>query len=278
MNLLKVRQVSALVFLMLLPFSYINNAKAQVNLPLEVIGPAGYVESINFNLVDTIGIDQIFLKVYRPSFRNASLELGGAAKSIIRINDGDWISIDTDNTYPFDQEAKFGGVISNAFFTVRFMVDVDNLKIGGSTIDFRFNETDGLTNGFRVLDFNLVNYGEFILSESEFTYDDPFTWEPPLTEESDISGGKILWETAVLETAPLDATPLQTRCTDCHAHDGRDLKYFNYSNRSIIERSVFHGLSTMDGEKIASYIRSFPIATEENARPWNPPYQPGPGR
>ena len=37
--------------------------------------------------------------------------------------------------------------------------------------------------------------------------------------------------------------PIQATCADCHAVDGRDLKYFNYSNRSIIERSKFHNLT-----------------------------------
>jgi hypothetical protein len=38
--------------------------------------------------------------------------------------------------------------------------------------------------------------------------------------------------------------------------DGRDLKYFNFSNNSIITRSRFHGLTTLQGEQIAAYIRS----------------------
>jgi hypothetical protein len=53
------------------------------------------------------------------------------------------------------------------------------------------------------------------------------------------------------------------------------LKYFNFSNLSIIARSRFHGLTTEQGEQIASYIRSLPLPNP--GRPWNPPYQPGPG-
>jgi hypothetical protein len=62
---------------------------------------------------------------------------------------------------------------------------------------------------------------------------------------------------------------------DCHTEDGRDLKYFNFSNYSIVSRSCFHGLSTRQGEQIASYIRSLPLPNP--GRPWNPPYQPRPG-
>ncbi len=40
-------------------------------------------------------------------------------------------------------------------------------------------------------------------------------------------------------------------------------------------RSQFHGLSALQGEQVASYIRSLPVPNP--GRPWNPPYQPGPG-
>jgi hypothetical protein len=68
---------------------------------------------------------------------------------------------------------------------------------------------------------------------------------------------------------------IRARCADCHARDGRDLKYFCYSNASIVARSRFHGLGEFEGQQIASYIRS--LDTPSPGRPWNPPYQPGPG-
>ena len=68
---------------------------------------------------------------------------------------------------------------------------------------------------------------------------------------------------------------LRAHCSDCHAEDGRDLKYFGYSNESIIERAKFHGLSEDDGRDVAAYIRSLDVATV--GRPWDPPFQPGIG-
>ncbi len=38
---------------------------------------------------------------------------------------------------------------------------------------------------------------------------------------------------------------------------------------------MFHGLTSTQGNQIASYIRS--LTTPAPGRPWNPPYQPGPG-
>jgi hypothetical protein len=72
-----------------------------------------------------------------------------------------------------------------------------------------------------------------------------------------------------------NAPRIRARCADCHAQDGRDLKYFSFSNASIIARSRFHGLTDLQGRQIASYIRSLPVPNP--GRPWNPPYQPGPG-
>ena len=85
-----------------------------------------------------------------------------------------------------------------------------------------------------------------------------------------------LWENAPLTAGGFQSSPLiRAHCADCHAHDGRDLKYFNFSNASIIARSRFHGLSELEGQQIASYIRTLPVPSP--GRPWNPPYQPGPG-
>ncbi|NOK61196.1 MAG: hypothetical protein GFH27_549307n179 [Chloroflexi bacterium AL-W] len=66
-----------------------------------------------------------------------------------------------------------------------------------------------------------------------------------------------MWEEAQLIESPLAPNrAIKARCARCHAQDGRDLKYFNYSKWSIVARSQFHGLSEKQGQQIASYIRS----------------------
>ena len=55
------------------------------------------------------------------------------------------------------------------------------------------------------------------------------------------------------------------------------MAYFNFSNLSIVERARYHGLTEEEGSQIASYIRSLDVPLVPQARPWNPPYQPGPG-
>jgi hypothetical protein len=97
-----------------------------------------------------------------------------------------------------------------------------------------------------------------------------------LPDEASIRAGRDLWHNATLTASSLPTSPkIKAHCADCHAEDGRDLKYFNFSNYSIVTASVVHGLSTEQGEQIASYIRSLPFPNP--GRPWNPPYQPRPG-
>src|SRR5215831_1872087 len=77
-----------------------------------------------------------------------------------------------------------------------------------------------------------------------------------------IQAGQEVWHTASLVASDLRNSPkIQATCADCHAHDGRDLKYFNVSNASISRSPA------------TSAACRFPASV----RPWNPPYQPVPG-
>src|SRR5207249_4747526 len=144
-------------------------------------------------------------------------------------------------------------------------------------IRFRFNYSNGVVSGFRVLAFDLLaGDSSPVLEPGAFMQEDPNTWTPPLRDSDSIRAGQDLWQNAQLMARSLpNAQPIHAHCSDCHAHDGRDLKYFSFSNASIIARSRFHSLSDLQGQQIASYIRSLPVPSP--GRPWNPPYQPGPG-
>jgi hypothetical protein len=152
-----------------------------------------------------------------------------------------------------------------------------NVVDGENTIRFRFNATDGVVSGFRILAFNFLDGdGRAVLPQETFVEEDPNTWEPPFRDAANVAAGRSLWDHARLTASGLPAAPpIRAHCSDCHAKDGRDLKYFNFSNASIVARSRFHGLSELQGKQIASYIRS--LALPNPGRPWNPPYQPGPG-
>src|SRR6185312_3112271 len=126
-----------------------------------------------------------------------------------------------------------------------------------------------------VIKFNFVNSAGMVLPDSAFTYDDPSTWSAPAGGNA--ANGQTLWNTAILTAAPINPAHLGATCGACHTHDGRDLKYFNYSNKAIEVRAQFHGLSAQNGLDLAAYIRTLPLNASVGGRPWNPVYQPGPG-
>jgi hypothetical protein len=196
----------------------------------------------------------------------------------VRLNQGEWWPLSNHTVKVAEPGRSYGG-IGGAFATLKMTLPIPEGSIvdDANTIQYRFNGTDGIVSGFRILAFNfLAADGRMLLPPHTFADEDPNTWLPPLSDPEDVSAGQSLWARAQLTANGLPQAPLiHAHCSDCHAQDGRDLKYFNFSNLSIVARSRFHGLSELQGRQIASYIRS--LLMPNPGRPWNPPYQPGPG-
>lgn len=130
-----------------------------------------------------------------------------------------------------------------------------------------------------------------IIAKTSFTQEDPSTWTAPAGSDA-TRGGKLfkfgnaagtggqLNQLMNPVTPDLDYKFKYATCggaAGCHTFTGRDLKYINMSNKALKERTIFHGFTDQDGDDIAAYIRSLPDPVYPNARPWNPPFQPGPG-
>jgi hypothetical protein len=247
-----------------------------VTLPIEVLGPAGYTQQVVISIDDPTSVARLWLTCHRCGFRDGIVNTTRGAKASVRVNGGAWTEL-TDTTADVEQPAKGFGGLHGGFHTLNMAVPVSGLRGGDNTLEFRLNSTDGISSGYRILAFNFRRAdGTFVLPTTAFRQEDPATWVPQ-GSPADVARGKGLWESAPLITSPLSSAPLNSHCASCHVHDGRDLKYFNYSDWSIVARSVFHGLSETDGRAIAAYIRSLSIRFSPSARPWNPPYQPGPG-
>jgi hypothetical protein len=197
----------------------------------------------------------------------------------VQVNNSAWIPINSSTVTLLGNANAYGG-IGGGFSTLTMTMNVPSgaIQTGANTVTFMFNQTDGRVSGFRVLAFNIqAADGTQLIPASAFVQDDPNSWQPPSSNPADIAAGQTLWRTASL-TIPLatgGTQTIQAHCTDCHAQDGRDLKYFNYSNNSIQTRALFHGLTAQQGAQIASYIRTLNVPNP--GQPWNPPYQPGPG-
>ena len=245
--------------------------RAQTTLPIEIMGSEGSVASVTLELPQASARQVSFLWLQIHGLEYPDL-------ASVRLNDGNWVSLNN-TTATVKQPGRAYGGIGGGFATLTMTLPIapGSLVDGANRIGFRFNRTNGITSGFRVLAFNLLKPdGERALPPETFVEEDPGRWLPPMPGQHEIAEGERLWRTAPLRASSLSGAPaIKAHCGDCHARDGRDLEYFNYSNLSIVARSQFHGLSEREGNEIASYIRSLDVPNP--GRPWNPPYQPGPG-
>jgi len=258
-------------------------------MPLELIGAADFTVKAELEIAGAQEASQLYLQAHRLAFEDASTNPDRGAKGSMRLNDGPWLPLTNDVATCRANEAKFG-CLSGAYHTVRFTVPLDRLgepglREGSNNIEFRFNGTDGQSSGYRILALNFLDdSGKELISKPAFTEDNPDLWKAPRPAQADIDRGRELFATHRLKLSPLAPNQeIEAACSDCHAEDGRDLTYFNYSNLSIIERCKFHGMRQEQGEQVTSYIRSIDLELPEGTtlkdlgRPWAPPYQPGPG-
>lgn len=226
-----------------------------------------------------------------PEFEKTSAPLT-KVKASVRVLGGSsdddvaWLDV-TDASVTLDDDSRLhGGLNGGGLFTTRIAVTLDaatraRLITGKNRVQFRFNGTDGESNGYRVLALELRDSsGKRLDTKTLPSFDPKSEQDAEDYEVSDVSAGRSLWyATDSLEKSSVVERKIHAACASCHASNGRDLQYFNYSNRSIVERSRFHGLSQKEGEQIVAFLRSTLADTPyaEGARPWNPPYQPGPG-
>ncbi len=278
---------------------------AALTFPIEVLGdgdPGNPVIAAVDVALDAGSIGsaaQMVVRTHRVGFYN-SPEFQALSKPITRVGgsmrivgaagntSAPWIDITDANVQLNDVERVHGGV-NGAMVTIRFRVQLDDAtraRLVGypatNRIEFRFNGTDGNSNGYRVLDLQLQDGTGKDLIQNAHQWADigaQKTAGKAWTPDADL--GKTLWTAQnVLVKSPIVPMTLRASCSACHASDGRDIQYFNYSDNAIVQRSRFHGLSEAQGKQIVAYLRSSLYATVPyvaQATPWNPPYQPGAG-
>lgn len=240
-----------------------------VRLPIEVMGREGTKKVVKMTLSanEVAAAKKLYLRIHNLSYED---------KVLLSINGGTNISFNNLTVEIEPLAKKFGG-IGGGFVTIKthLPLSLSALKEGTNELAFTFNFSDGISSGFRIIDLNLIDEnGGAVLAESRLQREDPALWKPELSSEEDLAAGKKLWLSAGLKD-PLTGKAILAKCQHCHTTSGSDLKYFNFSDYSIVARSQFHGLSEHEGRQIASYIRS--LNSVAPGRPWNPPFQPGPG-
>jgi hypothetical protein len=271
-----------------------------VVLPVEVFPPDGasmHSERVAVEVSDPTGVDWLYVKGHALGYHKSDYadQNGYDQKASFRINGGDWVPISNstaecvypDRLYKIDSEdtGTTAGCIGGPLHTVRLEVPVSGtgaLTAGTNEIEFRFNGTDGFGSGYRILDFELRTSqgGANAIDGTQFVEADYDSWTAP--DGGDASNGGSLWrQRNFLKEGP-GGDVIVASCADCHARTGEDLKFYNYSNKSIQARSRFHGLTDQQAKDVAAYIRQVDIdlptgyTVADAGRPWNPPYQPGP--
>ena len=274
---------------------------AAITLPIEVMGGSGAKVSVPVTLNNPAAITHLYLRCNSCGYDDiADNQNDSLIKATVRINGGAAIAlkhfINEDGKVTGNAavtviggEAKYGG-IGGAFRTARFSVKIpaNQLKSGSNTLTFEHVNAVAPSIGFRIIDVNFIENGEIgrkvLASGRDVVFDDPTKWPVPPATHPDVVAGKALWTKTNHLKDPLigmlpgvTSSSISASCAGCHTQNGRDLKFFNFSDKSIVQRSIFHGLSETEGKQIASYIRSNSAPVTKRAWPWNPTYQPGPG-
>ena len=228
---------------------------------LEIVGPQGTTMSATVTV--PIGATKLWLRVNGLGYTN---------KGSVQINlAGGWTPFNN-TTCTFDYPASLlngiGGPLSSLCFTMPSIA----LKPGKMVVTFRFDSSDLVSNGYRVLGINLLDaQGNRLLAETT----PALVLNNKIYSTGEIAAGAWLWTNAALRASWSGPSILAT-CSDCHARDGSDLKYFGYSDYAIGERARFHGLTSTQQRQVTAFIRNNPESAL--GTPWDPPYQPGPGQ
>ncbi|WP_417354964.1 hypothetical protein [Gallaecimonas pentaromativorans] len=277
----------------------------QLTLPVEVLGDGNpatpLVKDVALSL-DSTGLataDKLWFQCHHcgsygaPEYEHTDGPVSNVIASVRVLGGMDdsadipWVDV-TDANLEVEDTVKVQGGINGGFYTVNMALILDSAmrqRLVASPalnrVQFRFNGTDGESNGFRILNIEMTDANNEKVSTDEITRVDPqLERSADNINKDDADAGKALWYGKDLLTkSSIVNRTIHASCSSCHAEDGWDLQYFNYSNNAIVQRSRFHGLSAEQGQQIADFLRYSltQVPYVDKARPWNPPYQPGPG-
>jgi hypothetical protein len=226
------------------------------SLPLEVLGPAGAEVTV------AIRVDEVAL---------ASATEAGLVLTVHNLVEPDSAEVVVNGAIdaPVQLTATASPFVhpDGRVATARVALDAALLVAGDNHFAFRYTrqvEDLAAVSGYRVLAVALE------LGESTFApalaWDEPAAWVPSSTDPAAIERGRAHFQDESRDGGPT--------CARCHADSGADLVYFGFSDKSIIERAVFHQFTRAEAEEMASYLRSLPVSAV--GRPFRGPFQPGP--
>src|SRR5579884_148620 len=188
-----------LLILLICPLAGADPAEP-ITLPVEVMGAAGTTRAVSVTLParQAAQVTGLWMQVH---------SLGYANKASVKIDNGPWTPLNNQTVLVAEPGKSYGG-IGGGFATLTLTLPLRQGAVSGgaNTLRFRFNGTDGISVGYRVLAFNFVTRtGQRLLPPDTFVQDDPNTWTPPLAEPLAAAIGRRLWYSAPLKLSPLQA-------------------------------------------------------------------------
>src|SRR5262245_11922380 len=140
------------------------HAEATVTLPVEVVGEDGATASVTLELPAQSAreVRSLWMQIHGLSY---------ADMVSVQVNESQWFSLNNDTVAVAEPGKSYGG-IGGGFGTlsVTLTLPAGVVVQGGNTIRFRFNHTDGVASGFRVVAFNLLtNASKKFLTTDDFS-------------------------------------------------------------------------------------------------------------
>lgn len=130
-------------------------------LPVEVIGQDNFVACVQASVSGSPPASGLVLEVRVNNHGMQRVPYDG--KMSVKINGGAWIALTNSSTTEVDENKWFSvtGQHGIAFgsSTIRLTVPLPSSAVtsGTNSFSFRFNGTDGITSGYRVLEFNVLD-------------------------------------------------------------------------------------------------------------------------
>src|SRR5215469_1307776 len=132
------------------PFRSLRPQPGRVLLPIEVVGEDGTTVSriLDLSSEQSTSARSMWLRVHGVRY---------ADQASVQVNDGAWIPLRNDTVTVADPGKQYGG-IGGGFSTLEATVHLPpgTIVSGRNTVRFRFNRTDGLSSGYRVLALNFL--------------------------------------------------------------------------------------------------------------------------
>ena len=179
------------------------------------LGIAERIFTIDQAMLDKISsVDNIYLQINNASYED---------KIAVSVNAEPFTVLNNSTTNIYTQELARGGMTHGGYNSIRLKMTSNGFKLGQNKLRFRFEKTDGISSGFRIIDLDILDvFGNRILKENPYYLvtngttegskrsgigyyydDDPELWEDPYTEDGitltteqlndSVSKGKDLW-------------------------------------------------------------------------------------